>query len=146
MVSSEELDMIESGEHTIMLHIPSEMRFINVLDSLLAQIFKVMKFDNETADSVNVAVIEAATNAIKHGNQNNPHKNVEFQFCLASDKLTVSVKDEGRGFKPDAIPNPLSPEGILKPSGKGLLLMKAFMNEVEYCESGTKVKMVKYLN
>jgi len=105
-----------------------------------------MKFDSDTADSVNIAVIEAATNAIKHGNGNNPQKNVELQFCLATDKLTVSVKDEGNGFDPDAIPDPLSPEGILEPSGKGLLLMKSFMNKVEYSESGTKVKMVKYVN
>jgi len=104
-----------------------------------------MKFDNETADSVNIAVIEAATNAIKHGNKNNPQKNVEFQFCIARDKLTVSVKDEGPGFDPEAIPNPLSPESILKPCGKGILLMKSFMNEVAYSESGTKVKMVKYV-
>ena len=138
--------MMESGEHTITLHIPSEIRFISVLDSLLAQIFKVMQFDSETADSVNIAVIEAATNAIKHGNNSNPQKNVELQFCLAQDKLTVSVKDEGSGFEPNTIQDPLSPEGILNPSGKGMLLIKAFMNEIEYSESGTKIKMVKYLN
>jgi serine/threonine-protein kinase RsbW len=103
-----------------------------------------MEFDDEAVEQANLAVIEAGTNAILHGNGNNPNKRVHFQFCIGEDKLTVIVKDEGRGFDPDKVPNPLDPENLFNTTGRGIFLMRTLMDEINYSENGTEVQMVKY--
>lgn len=131
----------------IVLDIPSEFRHIYLLDLVLSYIAKEMDFDEEIKEQINLAVIEAGTNAIKHGNKNDPAKSVHFRFDLSDNKLTVLVKDCGSGFEPDEIDDPLSPENFMKPCGRGIFLMKALMDEVEFKVSescGTEVKMVKY--
>jgi serine/threonine-protein kinase RsbW len=131
----------------ITLDIPSEVRHIYLLDNVLAYVAKEMNFDEETREQVNLAVIEAGTNAIKHGNKNDPIKMVHFRFNISNDKLTVYVKDHGCGFDPSNLDDPLSPENVMKPCGRGIFLMKALMDEVEFTmigECGTEVKMVKY--
>ncbi|MDQ1328470.1 MAG: serine/threonine-protein kinase RsbW [Candidatus Poribacteria bacterium] len=131
----------------ITLDIPSEVRHIYLLDNVLAYVAKEMNFDEETREQVNLAVIEAGTNAIKHGNKNDPNKMVHFRFNISNNKLTVYVKDSGCGFDPSNLDDPLSPENVMKPCGRGIFLMKALMDEVEFTmigECGTEVKMVKY--
>jgi len=131
----------------IALDIPSEFRHIYLLDLVLSYIAKEMDFDEETKEQVNLAVIEAGTNAIKHGNQGDPTKAVHFRFDLSDGQLAISIKDCGEGFKPDEVNDPLSPENFMKPCGRGIFLMKALMDEVEFDVSGncgTEVKMVKF--
>ena len=136
--------MAESRQRIIKLEIPSEMKLIYVLDALVSEIVREMGFSEEAAEQINLAVVEASTNAIKHGNKNNPDKKVSLQFCIDEDKLTVVVKDEGKGFNPDEVPNPLAPENLFSASGRGIFLMRVSMDEVEYNDNGTKVRMVKY--
>jgi len=131
----------------ITLNIPSEFRHIYLLDLVLAYIAKEMDFDEETKEQVNLAVIEAGTNAIKHGNKNDPSKAVRFRFDLSDDRLEIFIKDCGSGFKPDEIGDPLSPENFMKPCGRGIFLMKALMDEVDFVVSndcGTEVKLIKH--
>jgi len=103
-----------------------------------------MEFDDEAVEQANLAIIEAGTNAILHGNSNDPNKRVYFQFLLSEDKLTVAVKDEGKGFNPDGVPNPLDPENLLNTTGRGIFLMRTLMDEISYNQNGTEVQMVKY--
>jgi serine/threonine-protein kinase RsbW len=140
---------MEKTDHTeeILLSIPSEDKHIYLLDLVISYVSKEMEFDEETTEQVNLAVIEAGTNAIKHGNGGNPGKITQFRFCIAEDKLTVFVKDHGSGFDPGGVGDPLSPENVLKPSGRGIFLMNALMDEVAYNinkGSGTEVRLVKY--
>jgi len=131
----------------ITLDIPSEFRHIYLLDNVLSYVAKEIRFDEETKEQVNLAVIEAGTNAIKHGNKNDPDKLVHFRFYISDDGLTIYVKDSGHGFDPRSVEDPLSPENVMKPCGRGIFLMKALMDEVEFTMSGncgTEVKMVKY--
>jgi serine/threonine-protein kinase RsbW len=133
----------------ITLNIPSEFKYIYLLDLVISYVAKEMKFDDETREQVNLAIIEAGTNAIKHGNGGNPEKFTNFRFCICKDNLTVFVKDQGTGFDPESVGDPLSPENVLKPSGRGIFLMKALMDEVAYSideGTGTVVKLVKYKN
>ncbi|MBD3184489.1 ATP-binding protein [Candidatus Poribacteria bacterium] len=133
----------------IFLSIPSEDKHIYLLDMVISYCGKEMGFDEETIDQINLAVIEAGTNAIKHGNKNDPEKSAEFRFYLSEDKLIVFIKDCGNGFDPSSVGDPLSPENFMKPCGRGIFLMKAMMDEVEYSmgkDCGTEVKMVKYKN
>jgi serine/threonine-protein kinase RsbW len=133
----------------IILSIPSEDKYVYLLDLVISYAAREMEFDEETREQVNLAVIEAGTNAIKHGNKNDPNKSAQFRFLIAEDKLTIFVKDCGTGFNPENVGNPLSPENFMKPSGRGIFLMKALMDEVEYFVEenvGTEVRMVKYKN
>ncbi len=136
--------METSQEHTIQLEIPSKIKLIYVLDAVVSEILQEMEFDEETAEQANLAVIEAGTNAILHGNGNDASKRVYIQFLVGGDKLTVMIRDEGQGFNPNAVPNPLDPENILNASGRGIFLMHMLMDEVSYNEQGTEVQMVKY--
>ena len=131
----------------IVLSIPSQDKYIYLLDLVVSYASKEMDFDEETAEQVNLAIIEAGTNAIRHGNKNDPDKTAQFRFQIAKDRLTVFVKDCGPGFDPEDVGDPLSPENFMKPSGRGIFLMKALMDEVEYRideGSGTEVRLVKY--
>ena len=142
---------MERINHTgeIALNIPSEDKYIYLLDLVISYVAKEMEFDEETREQVNLAIIEAGTNAIKHGNGSDPKKTTLFRFCIEDDKLVVFVKDCGQGFDPEDVGNPLSPENFMKPSGRGIFLMKALMDEVEYSVksgNGTEVRLVKYKN
>ena len=146
-----ELMEIEMTDHTreIVLSIPSADRFVYLVDLVISYVSKEMEFDEETTEQVNLAVVEAGTNAIRHGNKNDPEKKAEFRFHMAEDKLTVSITDCGTGFDPKDVGDPLSPENFMKPSGRGIFLMRAFMDEVEYNmgkSDGTEVRLVKYKN
>ena len=136
--------METSQEHTIQLEIPSKIKLIYVLDAVASEILQEMEFDEETAEQANLAVIEAGTNAILHGNGNDANKRVYIQFLVGEDKLTVMIRDEGQGFNPNAVPDPLDPDNILNASGRGIFLMQMLMDEVSYNEQGTEVQMVKY--
>ena len=80
-------------------------------------------FDAESREQVNLAVIEAGTNAIKHGNKEDVNKRAHFEFVLNQDKLTVVVKMAAAGFDRKSVENPLDPENLLKSSGRGIFLM-----------------------
>ena len=109
-------------------------------------------FDEDSMHWVGVAVRESVINAIKHGNQNDKNKLVHVVFTSSNDpetgELAVSVRDEGQGFDPGAIADPLAPENMLKSSGRGIFLMRNFMDDVELRrapEGGMEVRMVKKL-
>ena len=109
-------------------------------------------FDEDSMHWVGVAVRESVINAIKHGNQNYQQKKVHVEFSTSTDpehgELVISVRDEGQGFDPDSIADPLAPENMLKSSGRGIFLMRNFMDDVTLRrapEGGMEVRMVKKL-
>jgi serine/threonine-protein kinase RsbW len=109
-------------------------------------------FDEDSMHWVSVAVRESVINAIKHGNRNDQTKLVHVEFVSTTDDdeggLTVSVRDEGEGFEPDTLANPLAPENMLKSSGRGIFLIRSFMDDVELRrapQGGMEVRMVKKL-
>ena len=128
----------------IKLRIPSEMKLIHFLATISTGILKEMGFDKEDVEQTTMAIIEAGTNAIRHGNKNDPSKMVNFQFHKDEDKLTVVVQDEGEGFDINKLPNPLAPENLLKTNGRGIFMMNMCMNEVIFNKKGSEVQMVKY--
>ena len=131
-------------EQVIHLELPSAIQHVYLLDTLIVEILNEMGFDEETTEQVILAVIEAGTNAIKHGNQEDLNKSAYFKFIIHPDKLTIIVRDEGSGFKRDEVPDPLNPENLLKSSGRGIFLMESCMDSVTFEQSGTIVKMVKH--
>ena len=131
-------------EWVIALSLPSSMQHVYLLDVVVTEILKETDFTEDIQEQINLAVIEAGTNAIKHGNQENPTKKATLEFTLAEDKLEVVIEDEGDGFTRKEVADPLDPENLLKSSGRGLFLMEACMDSVTYENNGTIIKMVKY--
>ena len=131
-------------ERVVRLSLPSSMRHVYLLDVVVTEILKETDFTEDIQEQINLAVIEAGTNAIKHGNKENPIKKATIEFTLAEDKLEIRIEDEGDGFTRKEVADPLDPENLLKSSGRGLFLMEACMDSVTYENNGTIIKMVKY--
>lgn len=97
---------------------------------------------------VGIAIREAVANAIKHGNQQDPGKDVEVELAVSAEQVVIRVFDRGTGFVPEEVDDPLAPENLLKPNGRGIFYMKSFMDEIEYSprpEGGTVVTLRKRL-
>ena len=88
--------------------------------------------DEDTRHWVDVAVREAVANAIKHGNAQDPGKQVHVDLFREGDEVVIRVEDEGIGFDPAQLQNPLAPENLLKPNGRGIFYMKSFMDDIHY--------------
>jgi len=93
--------------------------------------------------AIKLALEEAINNAIKHGNGFDARKTVEVCFRVDHRKAEVTITDQGRGFDPGAVPDPTRDENLEKPCGRGIMLMKAYMDEVRYNDKGNQVCMVK---
>ncbi len=104
--------------------------------------------DEEDLQKLGMAVRESMVNAVVHGNRYNTNKKVHVSIRREPRKLTVRIADEGEGFDYDHLPDPLSPENLLRNSGRGIFLIRAFMDEFQIrrrAPAGTEVILVKYL-
>jgi serine/threonine-protein kinase RsbW len=89
--------------------------------------------------AVRLALEEAVSNAVKHGNAGDERKPLQISWSIGADELEISVQDEGPGFEPQAVPDPTDPDRLELPSGRGLLLMQSYMTAVEHNERGNRV-------
>ncbi len=101
----------------------------------------VLKIKDERFSTLLVVLTEAVNNAITHGNKRNPAKKVIVTCVRESDALVVTVKDEGNGFNPDAVPDPIHEDNLLRESGRGVFLMRQLMESVSYNKDGNEVTM-----
>lgn len=92
---------------------------------------------------IKLALEEAIVNAIKHGNQMDRAKSVRVAYHISHDRFDIRIADEGPGFDPDDVPDPTAPENLERPCGRGLLLMRHYMNHIEYVSPGNTVIMSK---
>jgi serine/threonine-protein kinase RsbW len=86
---------------------------------------------------------EALVNALKHGNQLDPTKRVRVRFCVDAERTLVRIRDEGAGFDPDAVADPLAAENLDRPTGRGLLLMRSFLSWIRFNRRGNLVLLCK---
>jgi serine/threonine-protein kinase RsbW len=138
--------------HLIRLEIPSSFDLLDIVQVLSDRMSTVAGLDEDSMHWVSVAVRESVINAIKHGNREDQAKHVTVEFTLkprtTPEEFVVRVLDEGKGFDPDGIANPLDPENVLKSSGRGIFFMKSFMDDVAIerrPEGGMSVRMSKKL-
>ena len=101
-------------------------------------------FDKDDVFAVHLALEEAFLNAVKHGNKMDPSKKVKITYSVCSDRIEISMTDEGEGFELSAVKDPRYGEDLFKPEGRGLLLMNSYMDVIEYNERGNSVYMVRY--
>jgi len=100
-------------------------------------------YGESSSFAVRLAVEEALTNAFNHGHKGlSPDLAVRFDFSVGPAEVTICVEDQGPGFKPDAVPDPTLDENLEIPSGRGLLLMRAYMASVEFSDRGNRLTMV----
>ena len=140
--------LTRGGTVRIQIHSNFEMLdFVQVVSDHVAQIAGL---DEDSVHWISVAVRESVINAIKHGNREHPEKLVTVEFTFAPPthpgELIVRVLDEGEGFDPDEVEDPLAPENLLKSSGRGIFLIRSFMDEMSLQrapEGGMEVIMVK---
>src|SRR5678815_211684 len=128
------------------LTIASQLEFIDLVTALTDNITQMVGFDDEASYWINMAVRESVANAIEHGNKYDPQRPVEIRFTVGVDALRVTVRDYGEGFDPSSLPDPLDPNNLLNPAGRGILYMRTFMDSVEYerhPEGGMIVSMSK---
>ena len=137
-----------SDEPRVHLAIGSKFENIELVQVVLDDALEGMGIDSETRHWVELAVREAVANAIKHGNREDPRKQVEVDWGVEAGELLVRVRDEGEGFDPGHLDSPLAPENLLKPSGRGIFYMRSFMDRIDYhagAEGGTEVVLHKRL-
>lgn len=100
------------------------------------------EFKDEDYARIMLTLSEAVTNAIVHGNKENPEKQVIIRSKLTNGTLYISVKDEGAGFDPSNIPNPLKEENLMNIGGRGVYLIKEYADDLHFYENGTKLEML----
>ncbi|MFO7891398.1 MAG: ATP-binding protein [bacterium] len=116
------------------------------VEKITTSIAKKMNLSEEQKDNLSIAVTEAVGNAIVHGNKENPRKKVFLEFTLKKNEINVSVKDQGEGFKPQKLTNPLKPENIMKENGRGIFILKSLADQVHFTEGGTKISFTMKLS
>ena len=127
------------------LTLASELPSVDTVEQTTLTFAQRAGFDDDTASNLAMVTREAAVNAIVHGNQYDPGKHVTATFELSEEALTIQVADQGAGLDPATIPDPLAPENLLRTSGRGVFLMRAFMDEVHFRQltPGTEITMIK---
>jgi serine/threonine-protein kinase RsbW len=100
-------------------------------------------FSEDDIFAIHLALEEAFVNAVKHGNKNDSNKKIGIDYSISGDKFEITVSDEGEGFQPAGVADPRSDENICKSTGRGLLLIRSYMDKVEYNEQGNAILMVK---
>ena len=123
--------------------IPSEPMQLARVESLILSRLEALNYGERALFSVRLALEEAIINAIKHGNGMDKAKNVTLTYSADRAEFLVSIADEGAGFDPSAVPDPTADENLESPHGRGLTLMKAYMDDVTFNAKGNCVTMRK---
>jgi len=123
----------------------SSLARLGDVEALAEKAADIVHFTEEERDSLAIAVTEAVSNAIVHGNREDKKKRVQVTFEVDKDRVRVSVRDQGAGFDPAQVSNPLDPENLLKESGRGIFILSALMDEVnfDFSGAGTLLTMTK---
>ena len=126
----------------------SSLETIDNAEEKATRIATDLGFGDEEVMQISMAVREAAVNAVLHGNAYSPDKKVTLSFERTGGDLIITIRDQGKGMDLSRIPNPLAPENLLKTSGRGIFLMRSFMDVVEIrpSETGTELKLIKHVH
>jgi len=125
----------------------STLESVNKVEQTAQQFAAKAGFDQDSCDSIGLAVREAAVNAVLHGNKYDPKKKMTVSYETESDALIIKIADQGAGLTEEQLPDPLAPENLLKQSGRGIFLIRSFMDEVRIktLEPGTELTMIKHI-
>ena len=127
--------------------VSSDPNLIPEVDEFIFDKINPLNLEADTLSNLSLAISEALSNAMVHGNKLDPNKDVTVSIRISSDELMLSIKDQGEGFDPKSVPDPTIPENILKDSGRGIHIMRSFIDKVYYnfTSEGTELKFIIYL-
>jgi serine/threonine-protein kinase RsbW len=142
--------MTANGHHIVRLEFTSTFEMLDFVQVVSDHLARGIGLDDDSLHWVSVAIRESVINAIKHGNRNDTAKRVFVEFETATRaevaELAIRIRDQGEGFDPEQVANPLDPENLLKSSGRGIFLIRSFMDDVQLRrapEGGMEIRMVK---
>jgi serine/threonine-protein kinase RsbW len=133
---------------TTELKFPSRIEAVGEVANAVSQYLNRLGISEDVAFGVDMAVREAVTNAVVHGNKLDNAKVVEVKLMQTPEGFEIRVHDQGTGFNPNEVPDPTKEENLLKTSGRGIFFMRNFMDQVEWSpgpKGGTNVRMLKKL-
>ena len=123
----------------------STLESVDAAEDLVLQVAQEAGFEEEHLHKIGMAVREAMVNAVVHGNRYNLRKRVHLKVSVQDERLSIVIVDEGEGYEPKELPDPLAEENLLRQSGRGLLLIRAFVDEFTMRKApplGTEIKLV----
>ena len=125
------------------MEIPSDLQVARRLALELLGVVNRCGYDETSAFAIRLALEEALYNAIKHGNRMDPSKTVAVEYDITPSRVVITITDQGEGFDPAGVPDPTTDENLEKPSGRGIMLMRAYMDQVDFSPRGNQVRLVK---
>ena len=143
--------MRENRNHapeTVERSLDSTLESVDSAEELALSAAQRAGFDEDDLMKIGMAVRESMVNAVVHGNRYNAHKKVRFAVTHNTERFTIRIADEGEGFDFASLPDPLAPENLMRTSGRGIFLIRSFMDEFEMRPrepQGTEVTLVKYM-
>ena len=138
-----------SEETQVKISIGSRYDHIDLIQIVVDDALARLGLDDDARHWVGIAIREAVANAIKHGNRQDPAKEVDVELAVAGQEAVIRVHDRGEGFEPENVADPLTAENRMRTSGRGIFYMKSFMDDIQYLprpEGGTMVVMRKRLS
>lgn len=134
-------------EERLNLTLKSTMESVATVEAAAEKLATDAGLNENERFGVTLATREAAVNAVVHGNKHDPAKLIAARFENTGASLVITIADQGQGLCPDSLPDPLAPENLLRNTGRGIFLIRSFMDEVHFrpLQSGTELTMVKHL-
>jgi serine/threonine-protein kinase RsbW len=123
------------------------MESVSEVEATADKLAEEAGLDEDERFRLGMAVREAAVNAVLHGNEYDPTKKISVSLENTGAALVISISDQGKGLDPDSLPDPLAPENLLRGTGRGIFLIRSFMDEVHFRQlhPGTELTLIKHL-
>ena len=139
---------MDSAEQEIRLVVPSRIESLALMNVVAEEVAEQFEFDEDDRNAITISVVEAGTNAIQHGNGSDSSKPTEILFRREGDSLVILIRDQGPGFDPLRLKDPLAEENRFAESGRGVYILRSFMDEVDFDNRegrGCECRLVKHL-
>jgi len=135
-------------ENRVSYTLDSSLESVNKVEQAAEQLAKKSGLDEDQIFQLTMAVREAAVNAVLHGNAYSPEKKLTASFENTGSSLIIRICDQGSGLDPSTLPDPLAPENLLSGSGRGIFIIRSFMDEVHFklLHPGTELTLIKHLD
>lgn len=123
--------------------LPNERAALEDVANTIIDEAEAMGYPQASCFALRMAIEEAVSNAFRHGHRDlHPDTDIEIAWDISPERITIVVEDQGSGFDPESLPDPTAEENIEKPSGRGLLLIRAYMSKINFNDAGNRVTMV----
>jgi serine/threonine-protein kinase RsbW len=123
--------------------IPNTRQAVRKPEAAILEQLRKNHYSEDAIFAIRLAFQEAVANAMRHGNQGDPARSITIGISVDRSRAVIHIQDEGRGFDPTLVPDPTLPERISLPNGRGIMLIRAYMNHVDFNEQGNQIRMIK---